>query len=148
MSQHYVVDGYNLLYALPEMPAGSWEDKRNSLLKSLLDRRPHGANRLTVVFDSREGFGNREMHQTIEVIFTAGETADEWITAFVRKTPQPRSVIVVTDDKGLQRMIRGTGAKSLGAKEFWSRVPTARSQPSPPTEELKDITEELKKKWL
>jgi predicted RNA-binding protein with PIN domain len=148
MSQHYVVDGYNLLYALAEMPAGSWEDKRKALLEQLLTRRPHGANRLTVVFDSRQGFGNREMHQTAEIIYTAGETADEWITAYVRKTSQPRSVVVVTDDRGLQAMIRGTGAKSLGAKDFWARASTVRSQPSQSTDDFKNITEEFKKKWL
>ena len=38
MALHYLVDGFNLLYALAEMPAGRWEQKRQALLDLLHER--------------------------------------------------------------------------------------------------------------
>src|SRR5437870_2653600 len=79
---HYLVDGYNLLYALPDIPPGPWPKKREIFLKFLEVSKPQGRNRLTVVFDSREGGGTKEMHGTLEVVYTAGESADDWLIKF------------------------------------------------------------------
>jgi predicted RNA-binding protein with PIN domain len=149
MSKHFVVDGYNLLYALAEMPGGRWEDKRKALLARLASERPQGQNRLTVVFDSRQGLGDRADQGDIRVLYPAGQTADDWIIAYVRKTPNPRVVIVVTDDQGIRQMIRGTGAAWMGTQDFLKQGQTKRN-PGRTYETLDpdDITEELKKKWL
>jgi predicted RNA-binding protein with PIN domain len=148
VSSHYLLDGYNLLYALPEMPAGSWEAKRTALLQKLAREKPQGNNRVTVVFDSREGSGSHSRIGTIEVAYTAGETADDWISLFVRRAVNPRVLIVVTDDQGLRRLIRGTGAKGLGSREFWGKARKPLPPESPPLINTDSITEELRKKWL
>lgn len=150
MSSHYLLDGYNLLYALPEMPAGSWEAKRAALLLKIAREKPQGNNRLTVVFDSREGAGSRSRAGAIDVAYTSGETADDWISHFVREAPNPRILIVITDDQGLRRLIRGTGAKWLATREFWQK---SKRQPEPDSEpgariNTDSITDELKEKWL
>jgi predicted RNA-binding protein with PIN domain len=151
MSLHYLIDGYNVLHALPELPLGAWEKKRDALLQLIAREKPHGKNRITVVFDSREGMGNQSRQGEIHVAYTSGETADDWISQYVRQTSNPRIVIVVTNDQGLRRLIRGTGAKSIGAEEFWRQ---AKPAAGPPPRELRagmdsdSITEELKKKWL
>jgi predicted RNA-binding protein with PIN domain len=150
MSLHYLIDGYNLLYALPDIPTGSWEKKREALLRLIVKERPYGNNKASVIFDSREGAGSQSRHGEIQVIYTAGETADDWISHHVRRTANPRILIVVTNDQGLRRLIRGTGAKVMGTEEFWKLVKTA---PRPPAEQqigldAEEITEELKKKWL
>jgi len=149
MSLHYLIDGYNLLYALPEMPPGAWPDKRASLVRWLQDRRPHGQNRVTVVFDSREGLGDQTRAGEFQIIYTAGETADDWISRRVREVSNPRVLVVVTDDQGLRRMIRGTGAKWASAKEFIKGgLSTLRKPMAADKAPYDDITEELKKKWL
>jgi len=149
VSRHYLIDGYNLLYSLPELPPGNWEAKRSRLLERLAAEKPFGNNRATVVFDSREGAGNQSRLGDIAIVFTAGQTADEWISGHVRRTANPRIVVVVTDDQGLRRLIRGTGAKGLGTAEFWRQ---ARPSPRDAVRELPietdSITEELRKKWL
>jgi predicted RNA-binding protein with PIN domain len=144
---HYLLDGYNLLYALPEMPRGTWPEKRDALLRRLAQEGSQGANRVTVVFDSREGLGDRARVSGMDVIFTAAETADDWITRYVREVPQPRTLVVVTDDKGLWHMVRGTGAKVMTTADFWKSRRRERS--SPRDSGLHDsITDEMKKKWL
>jgi len=151
MAFHYLIDGYNLLYALPHLPAGSWQEKRQALLTFLKERRPQGNNAVTVVFDSREGLGDQFQEEALRVIFTAGETADDRLIEMVRKAPNPRTLVVVSNDKGIQAMIRGTGAKFVSATEF---LKTAAPHPSPKVDkndrvkEAQDITEEFKKKWL
>lgn len=150
MSLHYLLDGYNLLYALPVMPAGPWEAKRTALLQKLAHEKPYGNNRVTVVFDSREGSGSRSKTGSLDVAFTAGETADEWISHYVRRSANPRILIVVTDDQGLRHLIRGTGAKGLGTREFWEK---AEKTSGPRVEpglaiDSDSITDEFKKKWL
>src|SRR5262245_48116922 len=110
MASHYLIDGYNLIYAFPEIPAGTWEEKRAYLLTYLNKHRPQGNNPVTVVYDSREGLGSREQIKSIAVIFTAGRTADEKLGEMVREAAKPRTLIVVSNDKGIHTLVRGTGA--------------------------------------
>jgi predicted RNA-binding protein with PIN domain len=152
VSRHYLVDGYNLLYALPDIPPGPWPAKREAFLRLLESARPQGNNRLTVVFDSREGLGDEMRRGSLEVVFTAGETADEWIIRKVREAPNSRILAVVTDDQTLRRMIRGTGAQWLPTREFLKleRRPSKRqgAMIDQDTRLAQDITDEFKKKWL
>ena len=147
---HYFIDGYNVLYALPDMPAGTWEMKRDALLRKIAAEKPHGKNQVTVVFDSREGAGSQSRRADIAIAFTSGETADDWISNHIREAVNPRVYVVVTDDQGLRRLIRGTGAKWLGTGDFWRQakaVPIPRTAPGAEIDS-DSITEEMKKKWL
>ncbi len=152
MAFHYLIDGYNLIYAWPEIPTGNWQAKRQFLLDFLKKRRPHGNNALTVVFDSREGSGNQKRENDITVVYTAGGTADDWISDQVRREPNPRSIVVVSNDKGLQHLVRGTGARILSADQFLKTSSSPRPRKGPvndtPPEAAEKITEELEKKWL
>lgn len=150
MALHYLIDGYNLLYALPDIPPGAWPEKRDIFLKLLETSQPQGRNKMTVIFDSREGSGGKEMRGPVEVIYTAGETADDWLIAYVRKVANPRMCIVVTDDQTLRRMIRGTGARSIPTRDFLKPTsPKDARKPHVLDPNTKDqITDELKKRWL
>jgi predicted RNA-binding protein with PIN domain len=150
VSFHYLIDGYNILYALPDMPAGTWGQKRGALVRKIAAEKPHGRNRITVVFDSREGSGDRSRLGSIEVAFTSGETADDWISHYVRHAANPRTLIVVSDDQGLRRMVRGTGAKWLETHEFWEKSKKRQGSTSEPEAQIDadSITDEFKKKWL
>jgi predicted RNA-binding protein with PIN domain len=150
VSRHYLLDGYNVLYALPEMPAGSWEQKRDALLHQIVRDKPHGNNRITIIFDSREGPGGQSRLGDLQVVYTSGETADDWISQYVRRAANPRSLVVVSDDQGLRRMVRGTGAKGMGTREFWQKP---KRRPGSPSEteapiDADSITDEFRKKWL
>lgn len=150
MSRHFLIDGYNLLYALPDMLSGSWQQKRESLLSLLLDLKPQGQNRATIVFDSREGFGSRATVGELEVVFTASETADDWIGRKVREIRNPRIVTVVTDDLGLRHLVRGTGAQWISTTDFMKSTgkKTQRPQGKQSLEAQDLITDEFKERWL
>ncbi len=149
MAFHYIIDGYNLLYALPEMPEGSWQEKREALLRFLQTARPQGKNLCTVVFDSRQGLGDRYQSGDLHVIFTHGETADDRISQMVRELYTVNNVIVVSNDRGIQQMIGGTGAKFLKADDFLKSAAKSKSGfLSADKKPLDHITDEFKKKWL
>ncbi len=151
MAFHFLIDGYNLLYAFPEIPPGSLEEKRKQLLNWLQEHRPQGNNKLTVVFDSHQGMGDKLIGSNFVVLFTAGETADERISDMVRAAPNPRILVVVSNDKGIQTHVRGTGARFLSATEFFKQAESPRRAQgpiTPPPEILDEINDELKKKWL
>ena len=151
MSLHYLIDGYNAIYALAKIPAGTWEKKRDHLIELLLREKPQGKNQATVVFDGREGSGDRSRRGDIDIVFTSGETADDWIIQQVRQVQNPRVCVVVTNDQGLLRLIRGTGAKGCSVADFLKskvhRTPQMKSGSAPPPD-ADDITDELKKRWL
>jgi predicted RNA-binding protein with PIN domain len=149
MAFHFLIDGYNLLYALPEMPSGTWQQKREKLLSFLVLAKPQGNNPMTVVFDNREGPGNIEKAAKLTVLFTSGETADDRISAMVRESANPRAIVVVSNDRGIQAMVRGTGARFQTVPEFLKQA--RKIPPGPrdaPNLNKDDITEEMKKRWL
>lgn len=147
MALHYLIDGYNLLYALKEIPPGTLQQKRETLLAWLQRTRPQGNNRMTVVFDSRNGLGDRFNEGDLEVIFTTGETADDKISAMVREVKNPRTVVVVSNDRGIQTLVRGTGAVFMLVEEFLRKPhpPATRKESAPDPAVAEDITDELKK---
>jgi len=147
---HYLIDGYNVLFAFPEMPPGTWIEKRLGLLLWLSQVRPQGKNPSTVVFDNRQGWGNEEHHHDITVVYTSGETADDWIIRKVRETKNPRVLVVVSNDKGIRQMIQGTGARWMSAQFFMhsTKTPAPAVPPEMPTEAKQTITDELRRRWL
>ena len=151
MAFHFLIDGYNLLYALPELPPGSLQDKRESLIRMLRQRRLQGNNQMTVVFDSREGEGSRSHQRDLTVVFTAGETADEWISSHVRQAAQPQAMVVVSNDQGIRADVKGTGVRFMTSDDFLrsARVDASpRTTPNQTHPENDEITEEFRKKWL
>jgi predicted RNA-binding protein with PIN domain len=147
MAYHFLIDGYNVLYAFPKMPQGTWEARRAALLKWLETERPYGRNTVTVVFDSREGTGSRTRRGEIDVVYTAGETADDWIGAQTRSAKNARALVVVTNDKGIRDLVRGTGARWMSASSFIEKKP-ARPAPAAEKQLPDDITREFEDRWL
>jgi predicted RNA-binding protein with PIN domain len=150
VAYHFLVDGYNLLYALKVMPPGPWPDKRRAVITLLKTERPQGNNAVTVVFDSREGLGDRFQDQSVAVVYTSGETADEWIGAKVRRSSNPRNLIVISNDLGIRTLVQGTGARFMRATEFLKKCREDAHPKLPAEETFPDsaITDEFKKKWL
>ncbi len=90
------------------------------------------------------------MRGPVEVVYTSGESADDWLANYVRKAPNPRLCIVVTDDQTLRRMVRGTGARSMATQDFLKAAPTSAPRgPRTVDSEIKNqITDEFKMRWL
>lgn len=134
MSVHYVLDGYNVVRCA-NLGGRTLEEERKNLVQFLISRRPHGSpnNRVTILFDSRENsmFSAGERHGEIEVRFSRGRTADDAIVDFIEEHAHPRSLVLVTNDRGLRQRIQGTGARALGVAEFLREPPIQKFRERP-----------------
>lgn len=102
------------------MAGGKLEDERKKLIQYLSINRPQGSanNKVTVVFDSRDMLSPTERVAGIEIRFSRGKSADDAIVDLIDEHPNPKQVVLVTNDRGLKQRVQGTGAKSIGVSEF------------------------------
>lgn len=122
-----VVDGYNLIHAMPELARHAsidLERARDGLVGKLAVYRSRRNVRVTVVFDGR-GAGAPETRPPggVEVVFSrAPQTADAKIKSLISLAKNPRSWTVVTSDNSIVRFARDFGAKTISSAEFAEKL--------------------------
>ncbi len=124
-----LVDGYNLLHASgvfgkPSDPP-TLETARRALLDFLAQHLTERERaRATVVFDGKDappGLPSHGKHEQIQVIFSRRKTtADELIAEMIAAENDPRQLLVVTSDHGVQRAARQRGV-AVQDSELWVR---------------------------
>jgi predicted RNA-binding protein with PIN domain len=150
---HYFVDGYNLIRAADWLSAGPLRGQRDRLLKFIEEKRPQGNNRVTVVFDGREDVTSPPHGGPTQVLFSSGGDADALLKRRVDELSNPRAAVVVTDDRAIQKWVRGVGARIMACGAFLkagSRAAPAQARGDvdrPEAEVAEEINEELKKLW-
>jgi predicted RNA-binding protein with PIN domain len=163
MALHYVLDGYNIIKCVDALADHSLEQGRNALIRIINGDRPQGSarNAVTIVFDGRDDVSGPQPGGLARVVFTRGQTADEYIKAAVVCTENRANVIVVSNDKEIICYIRKLGAKGLAVEKFMSgllfsgrpggggvcRRPDHGEKGISRTDEAK-INKELEKIWL
>lgn len=152
MALRYFVDGYNVIRSVDWLSQGALRDQRNRLIRFIEEKRPQGSanNQVTVVFDGRADVSSPPVASWVRVVFADGE-ADGVIKDRVDNLAQPRSAVVVTNDRAIQKWVRGVGAKIMSCEAFLS-AGTKGSQTRPSgggldAEAAQDINEELKRLW-
>lgn len=121
-----LVDGYNLLHAIPRFaPRGADPAPARNALETWLaaTARQRGVNEVVLVWDGPAGPRARAP-RPLEVLHTErGTTADERILTLCRERYADRAgkTWVVSSDHGVQRPARQLGFVVLGAMTFWRR---------------------------
>ena len=159
MSLHFIIDGYNLIRQTPLLNKVNLQDSREALIRFLTIQRPQGNrnNKVTVVFDGREGDFYSRHTPFIEVIFSQGESADDTIKRLVEKSNNPKNVVVVTNDREIQSFVKQCNAQVRAIEEFLEKFNRSKTKGKkealedkvilPPHDAAK-ITDEMKKIWL
>jgi predicted RNA-binding protein with PIN domain len=164
MSLHYILDGYNIIQSGPDelLARGTLQGKREfllGLLKAFLNNGAAGMQ-VTVVFDGPESlpfFGSEpssSYYYGIRVVFSEGRTADARIEELVGKLTNAGETIVVTNDRGLRRIIATSGVRFMSVDEFVKKILPEKSrgkQGRPDEVEIsmaESINSELKDIWL
>ncbi len=129
---HYVIDGYNVIFAVPELEKildrDDMETAREALLAALSQYKDKSRQEFTVVFDGKaqEGEGleppQKQLREGINVAFTKGTTADEDIEELISTSPGPRNICVVTSDKRILRAARSSGCRTAKPMEFYDTI--------------------------
>ncbi len=112
--QRIVVDGMNVIGSRPD---GWWRDRDGAALRLLTRLQSYASEHgveVTLVLDGPAFAALPEgTHEGVTVRFAreAGfDTADDLIVALLQADPEPRTVVVVTSDRGLRARVRSTGA--------------------------------------
>jgi predicted RNA-binding protein with PIN domain len=161
MSLQYIIDAYNII----NHPQFSSAAKKSSCIQSSLadfiklNRLAGSArNRAILVFDGYPPPAQAMLKEDgLVCMFSRKSQADELIRRLVEESAQPRNIVVVSDDKGVQLAARLFHAQVCAVEEFIRGKKNAREQPlaQQDSEEYKisysnmqKLNAELKKKWL
>lgn len=127
--EYLLVDGYNIIYAWPELNELA-EDNMDGARMKLLDilsnyqgiRKIH----IIVVFDAYRVQGHTEEiidYHNIHMVYTKeAQTADQYIEKFAHDNQKKYSITVATSDGLQQVIIRGAGCLLLSARELKEEV--------------------------
>jgi len=121
--ERWLVDGFNVLHAgvlRGKDRRGWWREEVRARLLERVAAFEDGAAELWVVFDGPGPGADAERDsQRPRVVFA--HSADEWLLAAVRDTPDPASVVVVTADRQLADRARHRGARVVSPRAFLAR---------------------------
>ena len=125
MKDYLFIDGYNLINAWQEFKTVREQDleqARDRLVAWVSEYAAFRGQQATVVYDATAvpGEGTKLRLHGIDVIYTdEGETADSRIESLVWTLRHCREkIFVVTNDYAEQKMVFGSGAYRLSAREF------------------------------
>ncbi|MGI6737706.1 MAG: NYN domain-containing protein [Anaerovoracaceae bacterium] len=130
-----LIDGYNLIFAWPEMKELSRRDvgaARDHLIERLGNYRGWCRRRMILVFDAYKvagGVGSVEKIHGIDVVYTRhAETADMYIERVTHEMAGHYRVRVVTSDGLEQLIIWGHGAFRIPARDFIEEIHRAEEE--------------------
>jgi predicted RNA-binding protein with PIN domain len=160
MSARFIIDGYNLLYAmglLGDRTGPHGLEKARSALLGLLHGSLSGDTAVvTVVFDSASaapGSTTEDSFRGIRVLFAPGKLeADDVIEGLIRKSSTPKTLHVVSNDHRVQRAARGRGCQVRDCEDFLAWLERQRNQKSAqgtePPEKKEHLSENEVERWL
>lgn len=127
--QYFLVDGYNIIFADPELNSLSKvniDSARDKLIDICCNYQGIMGCTLILVYDAYKVKGNQGnvvKYNNIYVVYTKeAETADMYIEKTVHKIAKKADVTVATSDALEQMIIWGDGAKRISAKGFMDLV--------------------------
>lgn len=130
--EYLLVDGYNIIFAWPELKAladANIDSARMKLLDSLSNYQWIRQCQIIVVFDSYRVQGHREEiidYHNIHMVYTKeAQTADQYIEKFAHDNQKKYNIAVATSDGLQQIIVRGAGCSLLSARELLAEVEEA-----------------------
>lgn len=127
--KYLLVDGYNLIYAWPELKEVldvNLDGARGKLLDILSNYKAMTDYNVIAVFDAYRVKGHEVTasdYLNIHQVFTAeAQTADAYIERFTHEHGKKYDITVVTSDGLEQVIIRGAGARLISSREFIQEV--------------------------
>ena len=129
MAEYLLVDGYNIIFAWPELKAladTNLDAARLRLQDILCNYQGFKKCNVILVFDGYKVKGNPGeviQYHNIHVIFTKeAETADQYIEKVTQEIGRTHHVRVATSDRLEQVIILGKGAVRLSARDFHKEI--------------------------
>ena len=130
--EYLLVDGYNIIYAWPELKGFADENMdgaRMKLTDTLSNYQGIRKCQIIVVFDAYRVQGHPEEiidYNNIHIVYTReAQTADQYIEKFAHDNQKRYNITVATSDGLQQIIIRGAGCLLLSARELKAEIDRA-----------------------
>ena len=130
-----IVDGYNFLFAKPElaeMAAQDLDAARQRVLDALASYAGFTQQPMIAVFDGYRRRGNpgeRAQEGELRVVYTReGETADRYIEELAAEIGKNYAVYVVSSDALVQLSSFRSGVLRMSSRELWERLESSRQE--------------------
>jgi len=130
--EYLLVDGYNIIYAWPELKELADENidsARMKLLDSLSKYQWIRQCQIIVVFDAYRVQGHNEEiidYHNIHMVYTKeAQTADQYIERLAHDNKKKYNIAVATSDGLQQIIVRGAGCSLLSARELKTEIEEA-----------------------
>jgi predicted RNA-binding protein with PIN domain len=143
--EYLLVDGYNIIYAWPELKELADENidsARMKLLDSLSNYQGIRQCQIVVVFDAYRVQGHCEEiidYHNIHMVYTKeAQTADQYIEKFAHDNQKKYNIAVATSDGLQQIIVRGTGCSLLSARELKAEIEEANRRMWQEYQEIKE----------
>lgn len=127
--EYLLVDGYNIIYAWPELQIlakDNMDAARLKLMDILSNYQAIRQCKIIAVFDAYRVQGHKEeiiSYQNIYMVYTKeAQTADQYIERFAHDNKNKFKIIVATSDGLQQIIIRGAGSELLSARELKEEI--------------------------
>src|SRR5207244_9115063 len=156
----FLIDGYNLLYAMGVIrnragPTGL-QKARQRLLGLLHGAYGDEASQVTVVFDAAKapaGAAEEEEYQGLQIRYAVHDAqADDLIEKLIQHHSAPRQLTVISDDHRIQQAARRRQCTVLGCGDYLAWLARHRKERKVPAPEIEIKPERLSEqetaRWL
>ena len=128
MSELWLIDGYNLLYHVQASQNKKSKKDRTVLLARIADFASTGHHQVRVVLDGKGDEQELEVHNTAlcRVLYSNDVSADTCIERTLFENKGKLRMTVVTADRAVINMARGSGAGVVRPEEFTALLGDAR----------------------
>ena len=149
---HYLIDGHNLIAAMPGISLEDPEDEAKLVLMLRSWTAAGSRRRATIFFDGGlPGGPDRELSTgVVKVIFaSAGRTADNLLISRINEARNPAEHTLVSSDRAVTSVAVARRMPHLTSQEFARRLQETRETTgAPPESDDPEVNEEELADWL
>jgi ribosomal protection tetracycline resistance protein len=120
---HYIIDGYNLLHAIPQLKRTLGKDPegaREQLIHLVARQTTRRKFRCTIIFDGvRPDHPHAPApHSPLHIVFSSPQSADGYIRSMIEKSKQRTNLVVISSDHEILNHARACMCTTHTSKYF------------------------------
>ncbi len=132
MAEQWLIDGYNLLHAHPSQSPKGTPLPREKLFALVAEFASFKKTPTLLVLDGCGDAGQLDAYRTnfLEVVFSQKVSADAYIERYLYEHRDQRRLVVVTNDRAISNIARGSGAGVFSTAQFFELLKECKKEGS------------------
>ena len=124
MAEQWLIDGYNLLYALQSQDPQRSSPSREQMFAFVAEFASFKKLNTLIVLDGTGNDAELSAYRTdcLEVVYSQKVPADTYIERYLFENRDKKRLVVVTNDRAIGNIACGCGAGLLSTSLFWEQL--------------------------